>query len=160
MAEPASDSDRSLRETAEELFLAGVGVVALTKDRADELVEELVGRGKVSREDAKEVVDEVIFVIEKGKLGDYEEALLVTERHGVRSHVSLDIFPQAYNAGRPIFRGVFEGNDVEKRMQMFIAYNTDISQYWEWSGQGIRPIDDTNEAYKLGVNYIVYGLSH
>ena len=49
MAEPASDSDRSLRETAEELFLAGVGVVALTKDRADELVEELVGRGKVSR---------------------------------------------------------------------------------------------------------------
>src|SRR5512134_3643443 len=47
-----------------------------------------------------EVVDEVIFVIEKGKLGDYEEALLVTERHGVRSHVSLDIFPHVL--ARPV----------------------------------------------------------
>ncbi|HEY3203752.1 MAG TPA: sugar transferase [Thermoanaerobaculia bacterium] len=41
----------------------------------------------------REVVDEVIFVIEKGKLGEYEEALLVAERHGVPAHVSLDIFP-------------------------------------------------------------------
>ena len=47
-----------------------------------------------------EVVDEVIFVIEKGKLGDYEEALLVAERHGVRAHVSLDIFPHVL--ARPV----------------------------------------------------------
>jgi exopolysaccharide biosynthesis polyprenyl glycosylphosphotransferase len=47
-----------------------------------------------------EVVDEVIFVIEKGKLGEYEEALLTTERHGVRSHVSLDIFPHVL--ARPV----------------------------------------------------------
>jgi len=73
---------------------------------------------------------------------------------------SLDIFPQAYNAGRPIFRGVFEDNDPTKRMQMFINYNTDISQFWEWSSRGLRPIDQTNEAYKLGVNAIIYGLTH
>jgi exopolysaccharide biosynthesis polyprenyl glycosylphosphotransferase len=48
----------------------------------------------------KEVVDEVIFVIEKGKLGDYEEALLATERHGVRAHVSLDMFPHVL--ARPV----------------------------------------------------------
>jgi exopolysaccharide biosynthesis polyprenyl glycosylphosphotransferase len=46
------------------------------------------------------VVDEVIFVIEKGKLGDYEEALLATERHGVRAHVSLDMFPHVL--ARPV----------------------------------------------------------
>ena len=39
---------------------------------------------------------------------------------------------------------------------MIVNYNTDISQFWEWSGTGLRPIDDTNEAYKLGVNYIIY----
>jgi exopolysaccharide biosynthesis polyprenyl glycosylphosphotransferase len=44
----------------------------------------------------REVIDEVIFVIEKGKLGEYEEALLVAERHGVRAHVSLDIFPHVF----------------------------------------------------------------
>jgi hypothetical protein len=73
---------------------------------------------------------------------------------------SLEIFPQAYNAGRPVFRGLFEDNDPAKRMQMFVAYNTDISQFWEWSARGFRPIADTNEAYKLGVNAIIYGMTH
>ena len=73
---------------------------------------------------------------------------------------SLDQFPQAYNAGRPVFRGLFEDNDPKKRLQMIVNYNTDISQYWEWSGRGFRPFDETNEAYKLGVNYMIYGLTH
>ena len=72
----------------------------------------------------------------------------------------LDNFPQAYNSGPPIFRGIYEDNDPAKRLQVIINYNTDISQFWEWSGTGLRPIDQTNEAYKLGVNYIVYGMTH
>ena len=43
---------------------------------------------------------------------------------------------------------------------MIVNYNTDISQFWEWSGRGLRPIGDTNEAYKLGVNYVIYGVTH
>jgi hypothetical protein len=73
---------------------------------------------------------------------------------------SLDNFPQAYNSGQAIFRGVFEDNDPRKRLQMIVNYNTDISQFWEWSGRGFRPFDETNEAYKLGVNYLIYGLTH
>jgi hypothetical protein len=72
----------------------------------------------------------------------------------------LDIIPQAYIAGRPVFYGLFEDNDRNKRLQMIVNYNTDVSQFWEWSGTGLRPIDETNEAYKLGVNYIIYGLTH
>ena len=74
--------------------------------------------------------------------------------------VSLDIFPQAYNAGQPVFRGLFQDNDPAKPLRMFVAYNTDISQFWEWSHRGLRPVDDTNEAYKLGVNSVMYGLLH
>jgi exopolysaccharide biosynthesis polyprenyl glycosylphosphotransferase len=48
----------------------------------------------------REVVDEVVFVIEKGRLHEYEQALLVAERHGVRAHVSLDIFPHVF--ARPV----------------------------------------------------------
>ena len=73
---------------------------------------------------------------------------------------SFDIIPQYYNRGRPIFRGLYEDNDPTKRLQMIVNYNTDISQFWEYSATGIQPIDDTNEAFKLGVNYIVYGLTH
>jgi len=43
---------------------------------------------------------------------------------------------------------------------MSINYNTDISQFWEWSERGLRSISETNEAYKLGVNNILYGLTH
>jgi hypothetical protein len=73
---------------------------------------------------------------------------------------SLRDFPQAYNAGDPVFRGLYEDNDPDKRLQMIVNYNTDISQYWEWSGRGLRPFDETNEAYKLGVNYVMYGMTH
>ena len=73
---------------------------------------------------------------------------------------SLDVVPQAYNYGKPVFRGVFEDNDPTRRLQVIVNYNTDISQFWEWSGTGLRSIDQTNEAYKLGVNYLVYGLTH
>jgi Domain of unknown function (DUF4159) len=72
----------------------------------------------------------------------------------------LDNFPQAYNSGRPVFRGVYQDNDPTKRLLMIVNYNTDISQFWEWSGRGLRPVDDTNEAYKLGVNYLMYGMMH
>jgi hypothetical protein len=73
---------------------------------------------------------------------------------------ALDNFPQAYNAGNPVFRGVYEDNDPKKRLLMIVNYNTDISQFWEWSARGFRPVDDTNEAYKLGVNYLMYGMTH
>ncbi len=72
----------------------------------------------------------------------------------------LDQFPQAYVAGNPIFKGIFEDNDRSKRLMAIINYNTDVSQFWEWSGRGLRPFDQTNEAYKLGVNYLIYGLTH
>ena len=45
--------------------------------------------------------------------------------------------------------------DMDVSDPMIVNYNTDISQFWEWSGRGFRSIDETNEAYKLGVNYIM-----
>jgi polyhydroxyalkanoate synthesis regulator phasin len=57
-AEPSREKG-GVRDLAEEVFYAGVGVVALTKDRADELVDELVQRGRMTRTEAREVVDDV-----------------------------------------------------------------------------------------------------
>ena len=80
--------------------------------------------------------------------------------HAFFEITDLTSFPQAYNSGPPIFKGIFEDNDRRKRLMAIINYNTDVSQYWEWSGRGFRPFDETNEAYKLGVNYLIYGLTH
>jgi len=73
---------------------------------------------------------------------------------------SFDIVPQMYDIGRPVFRAVFEDNDPTKRMMAMINFNTDISEFWEFSSSGLLPISDANEAYKLGVNYVIYGMTH
>jgi hypothetical protein len=73
---------------------------------------------------------------------------------------SLDVIPQFYDRGRPIFRGLYEDNDPHKRLMVMVNLNTDVSNFWEFSARGLRPIDDSNQAYKLGVNYIVYGMTH
>ncbi len=73
---------------------------------------------------------------------------------------SFDVIPQAYDAARPIIRGIFENNDPSKRLMAIVNYDTDVSDFWEFSATGFRPIDESNQAYKLGVNYIMYGLTH
>lgn len=65
-----------------------------------------------------------------------------------------------YDPPPPIFRAYFEGNDDRKRMMVMVNYNTDISEYWEWSDKGYRPIEDSNEAFKIGVNEFIYGITH
>jgi hypothetical protein len=45
-------------------------------------------------------------------------------------------------------------------MMAIVNHNTDVSDFWEFSATGFRPINESNEAYKLGVNYIIYGLTH
>ena len=60
---------------------------------------------------------------------------------------------------RPSYYGLYEDNDPGKRLLAIANFDNDIPEYWEWSGEGIYPFDASNEAYKLGVNYIVYGLT-
>lgn len=73
---------------------------------------------------------------------------------------SFDIVKQYYDGGRPVFRGIFEDNDPKKRLLVMVNFNTDISNFWEFSATGAVPVSESNEAYKLGVNYVMYGLTH
>jgi uncharacterized protein DUF4159 len=61
---------------------------------------------------------------------------------------------------RPSYYGIFEDNDPTARLMVVANYDNDVPEYWEWSGQGLYPFDTSNEAYKLGVNYLIYGLTH
>jgi len=61
MAEPADAPESgSVRESVERLLLAGVGAAALTKERVDELADDLSRRGQLTREEAREAIDEAI----------------------------------------------------------------------------------------------------
>jgi hypothetical protein len=60
----------------------------------------------------------------------------------------------------PSYYGIFEDNDASKRLMVVANFDNDIPEYWEWSGQGLFPFDASNDAYKLGVNYLIYGMTH
>ena len=48
-------------------------------------------------------------------------------------------YPNLYDQGKPIFRGIYENNDPAKRLLAIINFNTDISEFWEFSGTGLVP---------------------
>jgi hypothetical protein len=60
----------------------------------------------------------------------------------------------------PSYWGIFENNDPGKRLMAIANVNNDISEYWEFSDTGLFVVDLSNEAYKFGVNYIIYGMTH
>jgi len=63
--------------------------------------------------------------------------------------------------GPPVqYLGIFEDNDPNKRLMVIANYNNDVGDAWQWSDQGFLPVDLTQEAYKLGVNYVMYALTH
>jgi hypothetical protein len=72
---------------------------------------------------------------------------------------SLDV-DHPYWGYKARFFGVFEDNDPDKRLMVLANYNADIGESWEWSDTGFIPIELSNEAYRLGVNYIVYAMTH
>ncbi len=58
------------------------------------------------------------------------------------------------------FWGIYEDNDPSKRLMVVVNYNTDIGDFMEWSDQEFWPVNTTNDAYKLAINYLVYGMTH
>lgn len=55
-----STASQSIRELIERTFLAGMGAAALTKDRIQKVVEELVSRGQLGREEGLDVVEQLV----------------------------------------------------------------------------------------------------
>ena len=67
-------------------------------------------------------------------------------------HPSMNVVPGYY--------AMFENNDPSRRMIALANHNSDIAEYWEWSAEGLYNPDPTSDAYRLGVNYYVYGMTH
>jgi hypothetical protein len=64
-----------------------------------------------------------------------------------------------YGGMRTQYWGLFEENDPTGRLLLIANVNGDIAEYWEFADQGFFAVTASNEAFKLGVNYIVYGLT-
>ena len=49
-----------LKDLIERTFLAGMGAAAITKDRIQDLVQELVNKGQINADEGREVVDRLV----------------------------------------------------------------------------------------------------
>ena len=58
---------------------------------------------------------------------------------------------------QPHYRGIF---DEHGRLLVLISWNTDLGDAWEWAEQPYYPLRFSTFAYELGVNAIIYGMSH
>ena len=97
---------------------------------------------------------------------------VVPELHWIEIDVTHPIFHAFFEMKRidyhhpmypgmvPDYRVLFENNDPQGRMVALANHNNDLAEYWEWSDTGLFPIISTNEAYKIGVNYVIYSFTH
>jgi len=64
---------------------------------------------------------------------------------------------ECYSPCQPALRGIFDDHD---RLMVVINWNTDLGDAWEWVEQPWYPFTYSSFAYKLGINMIIYGMSH
>lgn len=66
----------------------------------------------------------------------------------------------AYRLRPPTYWTVYRDNDPNKGMMVIADVDNDIGESWQWSGTGFVPVEQANEIYKLGINYVIYALTH
>jgi hypothetical protein len=57
----------------------------------------------------------------------------------------------------PLVRGIF---DDEGRLMVVINQNTDLGDAWEWAEDPYYPLDYSTYATEVGINTVVYAMSH
>jgi len=57
----------------------------------------------------------------------------------------------------PFCRGIF---DEDGRLVVMINWNSDLGDAWEWAENPYYPLDRSTFAYQLGINAIVFAMTH
>ncbi|MBC7292704.1 MAG: hypothetical protein H5T84_01130, partial [Thermoleophilia bacterium] len=58
--EAAKGGTQTVRDLIEKTFLLGVGAAVLTKERVEEVIDEFVRRGQLSREEGRDMVNKLV----------------------------------------------------------------------------------------------------
>ncbi|MEL6672631.1 MAG: hypothetical protein AAFR61_10590 [Bacteroidota bacterium] len=79
-----------MEELLKKFFYTGVGIVSLTAEKLQESVDEMIGEGKVSREEGKKLVDDFVSKVDE-KRGEWEAKFKeATEKIKVPTFVTAD----------------------------------------------------------------------
>jgi len=94
--------------------------------------------------------DEVLHV-----LYDLDKFTQIPGRRHLRQSASGEIVGRL--AGPPHWRGIYDDNN---RLIVAINYNMDMGDAWEHADDPIYPEPMTALAYRFGINYLIYAMTH
>jgi Domain of unknown function (DUF4159) len=94
--------------------------------------------------------------------------LALPERELVRLDVTHPIFHSFFDIASlkmtppyggfvPEFWGM---SDERGRLQLIANYNNDIGDFWKYLDEGDKPLQDSTTSIRMGINYVVYSMSH
>jgi hypothetical protein len=55
---------------------------------------------------------------------------------------------------------IFGVSDDDGRLMTVITYNSDLGDAWEWMDRPCYPEVYSSQAYRMGINFIIYSMSH
>jgi hypothetical protein len=58
---------------------------------------------------------------------------------------------------KPEFWGM---SDEHGNLQLIANYNNDVGDYWKYLDHGEKPLRDSARSVRLGVNYVIYAMTH
>ena len=62
-----------------------------------------------------------------------------------------------YDGIVPRVRGIF---DDDGRLMVLINWNTDLGDAWEWADSPDYPLKFSTYAFEIGINFVIYGMTH
>lgn len=171
------DQSRAIRLTDEQLFdrpwiyALEVGTWLLTQDEADNLREYLLRGGFLVVDDFHGSVQWAGFMRSMEKVFPDRGVVDVSEEDAIMSmHFDVDsskpipgIMALRYGVTyehdgyTPTWKGIY--ND-DGRLMVIINFNVDLGDAWEFADEAWYPEKYTSLAYRFGVNFVLYAMTH
>ena len=154
------------------LYALEVGYMSMTPEEATALREYLLRGGFLVVDDFWGTYEWEIFEYEMQKVfPEYPIVDIPLEHEIFHTFYDIDEIIQVPNVnnGRsgwrtherdgyePFVKGIF---DDEGRLMVIINWNTDLGDAWEWAEDPYYPLRYSTYAIQMGVNFIIYAMSH
>jgi hypothetical protein len=155
------------------LYIVSPHRMYLVKEEAAKLREYLLRGGFLHVDDFWGLEQRRAVEEEMGKIFPDRPMVKLDLRHEV-FHTFFDIdtimqIPNVNNAcnGRPTWEQrseidpmIFGISDDDGRLMVLITYNSDLGDAWEWMDLKCYPEKYSGQAYRMGLNFMIYAMSH
>ncbi len=154
------------------LYAVEVGSMSMTPEEVAALREFLLRGGFLVVDDFWGTYEWEVFEHEMGKVFPEFPIVDVPLEHEIfHNFYDIDEIIQVPNVNNgtggwrtherdgydPYVKGIF---DDEGRLMVIVNWNTDLGDAWEWAENPYYPLKYSTYAYQMGVNFIIYAMSH